>query len=66
MKWSELKKQGVIRCNAWFVSGKQCRKRVDANATGAHSGYCKQHGPMIERLLEPHLKAIRLASKSGG
>ncbi len=45
MKWRELKKLGVRRCGAMFVSGKQCRRRaIDVPNNHPGWGYCAKHG----------------------
>ena len=51
--WRELKEQGVKRCSAVFVSGKQCRSR--ANSKGS---WCDKHAKLIEPIVARANKAI--------
>lgn len=65
MKWIELKKLGVKRCDAVYMIGGQCRRRVDRNAEPGSEHFCKRCGPKIAAALAPHIKAIAQAAKSG-
>ena len=47
MNWKELKAEGVSRCCAMFISGRQCARRSADQKLG---GFCKKHGPEIARL----------------
>lgn len=54
-KWKDLEARGVRRCYVAFTSGKRCRRRAHPN----HDGACEKHGPILGKLLAPHIKAIR-------
>jgi hypothetical protein len=42
-KWSELEAAGIRRCCAVFTSGRQCARRVSADAGGTDTAFCVKH-----------------------
>lgn len=58
-RWKELEAEGVKRCCAQFTRGGQCRRRAVQNPDGSWDSFCVKHGPMIDRMLAPHVAALK-------